>query len=172
MITISKIKFFLIMLFVLGIVDVYAEEVSVLHQNHKTVIIDSLKLRENELPKGYKFGKDIFCKNIQPAMLYKEHNLYGALIGEAIKKDFQSISNENGDAGSILYFQFKKRVEESGKEFIKGLIWGENSQPTKQHPESIEFFEDVMVIWCFEQGSLIYKLSREKILLYLEMQTK
>jgi len=156
----------------LGKVYLYANDVSILHQNNKTVIIDSLKLRENELPEGYKFDKEIVCSNIQPVMLYKEHNLYGALLGEVIKKDFQSISNENGDAGSILYFQFKNRVEESEKEFIKGLIWGENSQPTKQHSESIEFFEGLMVVWCFEQESLIKKLSQEKILLYLEIQTK
>lgn len=121
--------------------------------------IDNLKITDNELPKGYSFSKNINCKSIQAATFYDSPGIYESIIGKVKRKDIQNFESKN-DNGSIMYFEFDGDFKGDG--FLDGLLWG-GDKPTKEHPEKYIAKKNILVIWSFNNGSQVEKISEDKI---------
>ncbi len=121
--------------------------------------IDSLLLSEKETQEGYAFTNENNCISIQACTFYDKPEMYEMLIGKIKAKRIQNIDNKK-DRGSIMYFQFEDDFKGGG--FLDGLLWG-GDKPTKEHPEEYYTKGNILVIWSFKRGSLITKISKEKI---------
>ncbi len=121
--------------------------------------IDSLQLTEKEIPENYTINNENNCISIQARILYDNTTIYEVLIGKIKQKKIQSFDSKK-ETGSIIYFEFEN--EFTASVFLEGLLWG-GSKPTKEHPE--EYFNkgNYLIIWSFKKGSLIKKISEEKI---------
>lgn len=121
--------------------------------------IDSLQLTEKEIPENYTTNNENNCISIQASILYDNPTIYEVIIGKIQKKIIQSFDSKK-ETGSIIYFEFENEFTATG--FLEGLLW-DGSKPTKAHPE--EYFNkgNYLIIWSFKKGSLIKKISEEKI---------
>jgi hypothetical protein len=134
---------------------------SILHSSYlpaEAPSLDSLKLKDSEVPEGFKLVKADHVKSIQAATLYDDPSTYAILIGDVTEKGMQSLEGPDGANGSILYFIFKDAFK--GKSFVEPLIWGEDG-PTDEHPEQILVKDNVMVIVSFDKGSDVAKTMTE-----------
>ena len=121
--------------------------------------IDSLKLGAKEIPEGYTATEVNNCISIQACTLYDNPELYGMLIGKLKTKQIQNFDSKK-DKGSIMYFEFEDGFK--GEGFLDGLLWGGN-KPTKEHPEEYYAKGNFLIIWSFKKGSIITKISRDKV---------
>jgi hypothetical protein len=121
--------------------------------------IDSLQLNDKEIPENYSLTKDNNCISIQACTFYDDPGTYEMLIGKLRTKKFQSFDSKK-DKGSIMYFEFEDGFK--GDAFLGGLLWG-GDKPTKEHPEEYYSKGNFLIIWSFKKGSLITKISMDKI---------
>jgi hypothetical protein len=121
--------------------------------------IDSLKLTKNDLPKEYSFTNTSNCISIQACIFYDKPEIYESIIGKIKRKDVQNFESKK-DNGSIMYFEFEKDFEQTG--FLEGLLWG-GDKPTKEHPEKYKVYKNILIIWSFNNGSPLEKISENKI---------
>jgi len=121
--------------------------------------IDSLKLLTKEIPESYTLTKENNCISIQACTFYDNPELYGALIGKLKTKQVQNFDSKK-DKGCIMYFEFEDGFK--GEGFLGGLLWG-GDKPTKEHPEEYYSKGNFLIIWSFKKGSLITKVSKDKI---------
>lgn len=128
--------------------------------NASSQSIDSLLLKDNEIPKNYSLTKENNCISIQACILYKNPEMYGVLIGKLKTKKIQNFDNEI-DKGSIMYFEFEDGFK--GEGFLGGLLWG-GDKPTSEHPEEYYAKGKYLIVWSFKQGSIITKTSKDKII--------
>ena len=122
--------------------------------------IDSLKLSGNEIPKEYSISKKNNCISIQACTFYDSPEMYEMLIGKIKSKEIQNFESKK-DKGSIMYFEFENGFQGAG--FLDGLLWGGEMKPTKEHPEQYFSKGNFLIIWSFEKGSTLEKISEEKI---------
>ncbi len=128
--------------------------------------IDSLKLSKGDLPKGYDFGTGIMSVSIQPVTFYKMPDSSG-IMPSPVKKDFQAFMYEGKPRGSLLFFQYRDGKEAASlKNFLAGLLWGEENGPTIKHPEEMYIYENIVIIFCFgyrsEESLLVKKFLKDK----------
>lgn len=102
----------------------------------------------------------MICKTVHSSSFYSQFDLYSSFLGKASKKEFQSFKSKN-DSGSILYFEFENEFQ--GQTFLEGLLWGETGKPTKAKPDEYFSKDNILIIWSFDKGSQIKKLSHAKI---------
>ncbi|MCW3106706.1 MAG: hypothetical protein JWQ09_1212 [Segetibacter sp.] len=121
--------------------------------------IDSLQLSDKQIPEGYTLTNESNCISIQACSFYDDPGMYGMLIGKLKTKKIQNFDNKK-DKGSIMYFEFEDGFK--GEGFLGGLLWG-GDKPTKEHPEEYYAKGNFLVIWSFKKGSLITKISKEKV---------
>lgn len=121
--------------------------------------IDSLALSSKEIPEGYSLSKKDQCISIQACTFYDSPDIYEMLIGKIKRKEIQNFVSKK-DNGSIMYFEFDGDFK--GEGFLEGLLWG-GSKPTKEHPETYLAKKNILVIWSFNKGSAIQKMSEDKI---------
>lgn len=121
--------------------------------------IDSLQLIEKEIPENYTIAKENNCISIQACLLFDNPGIYEMLIGKIKTKKIQSFDHKK-DKGSIMYMEFENGF--TGEGFLEGLLWG-GSKPTKEHPEEYFTKGNYLIIWSFKKGSLIKKISEDKI---------
>lgn len=122
--------------------------------------IDSFKLTDSEIPKGYSKTDKLICKTVHAQSFYDQSDLYSPLVGTVVRKDFQSFEKK-GDKGSILYFEFDKDFK--GESFLQGLLWGKSGKQTKQEPDEYSIKGRFLVIWSFNLDSEIKKISKDKV---------
>ena len=122
--------------------------------------IDSLQLANKEIPESYSLTNDNNCISIQACTLYDNPEMYGTLLGKYKAKRIQSFNNKK-DKGCIMYFEFEDVFK--GEGFLGGLLWG-GDKPTKEHPEEYYAKGKFLIIWSFKKGSVITKVSKDKIL--------
>jgi len=122
--------------------------------------IDSLKLQDTEIPSGYTKADKLLCLTPHACSFYEQTDLYASIVGKVTKKEFQSFEKK-GDKGSILYFEFEKEFTADG--FLAGLLWGQNSKPTKSEPDDYYFKGKILVIWGFNLKSDIKQVSKTKV---------
>jgi hypothetical protein len=122
-----------------------------------------LKLKPEELPKGYTFTNELNCKSIQVCDFYNSNTMYNAIVGKVKNKTIQSF-DEKSDEGVIMYFEYENNF--GGEEFLKGLLWGQSAKPTKEHPEEYFVNNNILIIWSFKPKSELKKISQEKIKSY------
>ena len=118
--------------------------------------IDSLKLNDSEIPAGYSKSDEMLCVTPHSNSFYDQTALYETFLGKLTKKEFQSYKKK-GDEGSILYFQFEKEFK--GEGFLQGLLWGENSKPTKSEPDDYYAKGNILIIWSFNLKSELKQIS-------------
>jgi hypothetical protein len=123
--------------------------------------IDSLKLSDNQIPIGYSKSSELLCVTPHATSIYSQTDMYETFLGKVAKKEFQSFSKK-GDDGSILYFEFDK--EFAGQTFLDGLLWGQDSKPTKLEPDEYYSKGNILVIWSLNLKSEIKKISKAKVL--------
>jgi hypothetical protein len=121
--------------------------------------IDSLLLTNKEIPENYLLTTDNNCISIQARILYDKPEMYEMLIGKLKAKGIQNFDNKK-DKGCIMYFEFEDGFKGDG--FLDGLLWG-GSKPTKEHLEEYYSKGNFLIIWSFKKGSLITKISKDKI---------
>jgi hypothetical protein len=122
--------------------------------------LDSLKLSAKEIPANYKATDNLLCKSIQVELLYENPEVYKSMMGNVVRKEFQSFQSDN-DEGTILYIEYEKNIE-GWKGFLDGLLWGGN-KPTKDHPEEYIIKNNILVIWSFQKKSEIKAISKAKV---------
>jgi hypothetical protein len=122
--------------------------------------IDSLKLSDAEIPSGYSKSDQIICVTPHGCSFYDQTDLYESMFGKVVKKEFQSFYKK-GDRGSILYLEFEK--EFNGQSFLNGLLWGQESKPTKAEPDEYYSKGKILVIWSFNLKSELKLISKAKI---------
>jgi hypothetical protein len=122
--------------------------------------IKDLELRSEEIPKSYHSTENENCISIQVCTLFKSTDIYSSFFGKVKNKKVQNFESEK-DSGSIMYFEFEK--EFTGVGFLEGLLWGKSKKPTKDHPETIYNKGNFLIIWSFNPGSEIQKISEEKV---------
>ena len=120
---------------------------------------DALKLTDTDIPEGYTLTEDLKCIAIQAHLLFKNPEMYSALIGKVKSKESQNFNNKK-DSGSILFFEFENNFEKQS--FIEGLLWG-GKKPSNQHPEEIFVKDNILIIWSFAQNSPLKEISKNKI---------
>ena len=116
----------------------------------QTIIVDSLKIKPASITQEYTILKELKCQAIQSKLLYNDPSTYSFILGNLKDKGYQSFTFE-GQTGSILYFVFDKETNAS-KGFIEGLLWG-GSKPTKEHPEEIIVYGNVLIIISYQYKS-------------------
>ncbi len=121
--------------------------------------IDSLKLRDSEIPNGYKKVDKLLCKTPHAFSLYDQVDLF-PFLGKVVKKDYQSFEKK-GDKGTILYFEFEKPFE--GQAFLDGLLYGEGGKPTKRESDEYVVLGNILIVWSFAIESEIKARSKEKV---------
>ena len=126
--------------------------------------IDSLKLSDKEIPEGYTLTKTNNCFSIQACTFYDSPDMYQALIGKVKANQIQNFDNKK-DKGSIMYFEFEDGFK--GEGFLERLLWG-GDKPTKEHPEEYYAKGNFLVIWSFKKGSVVTKISKDKIIAALK----
>ncbi|MFI5218744.1 MAG: hypothetical protein ACHQNT_04580 [Bacteroidia bacterium] len=126
--------------------------------------LDSLKLSGKEIPEGYSISKENNCISIQACTFYNNPGMYEVLIGKVKNKSFQSFESKK-DIGSIMYFEFENGFK--GEGFLDGLLWG-GDKPTKEHPEEYFSKGNFLIIWSFNKGSQLKKISEDKIKMLLK----
>ena len=131
----------------------------VLTLNSYSQNIDSLRLSSKEIPEGYSLSKEDQCISIQACTFYDSPDIYEMLIGKIKRKDIQNFTSKR-DNGSIMYFEFDGDFQ--GEGFLGGLLWG-GSKRTKEHPETYLAKKNILIIWSFNKGSAIQKISEDKI---------
>ena len=122
--------------------------------------VDSLKLSDNEIPTGYLKSNKMLCVTSHASSFYDQTDLYEMFLGKVIKKDFQSFEKK-GDNGSILYFEFEK--EFTAQAFLNGLLWGQDTKPTKSEPDEYYAKGKILVIWSFNLKSELKEISKSKV---------
>jgi|HubBroStandDraft_6_1064221.scaffolds.fasta_scaffold1541343_1 hypothetical protein len=122
--------------------------------------IDSLKLNDNEIPTGYSKSNQLLCASTYASSFYEQTDLYETILGKIVKKEFQSF-DKKGDKGSILYFEFEK--EFNGGSFLNGLLWGQNSKPTKSASDEYYSKGKILIIWSFNLKSELKQISKTKV---------
>ena len=123
--------------------------------------IDSLKLKDTEIPIGYSKSKELLCKTPHSSGLYESIELYESMLGKVINKDFQSFEKK-GDKGTILYFQFDNEFKADA--FIEGLLWGEHNKPSKSEPDDYFSKGNILIVWSFALDSQLKKISKDKVM--------
>ena len=123
-------------------------------------VIDSLKLNDSEIPLGYTKTDKVLCITPHACSFYEQTDLYESILGKVTKKEFQSFEKK-GDTGSIFYFEFESEFTADG--FLAGLLWGQNSKPTKSEPDDYYFKGKVLIIWGFNLKSDIKQVSKSKV---------
>ncbi len=83
---------------------------------------------------------------------------YPAAVGKA----FQGIVDERGQGGTIFYFQYRESPKDVAS-FLRGYLWGDARKPSPSHPEIFGTCGKMLVIWLFDQDSLVQEVSRKKI---------
>ncbi len=126
--------------------------------------IDSLQLTNKEFPENYSLTKDNNCISIQACTFYNNPGMYEMIIGKLKAKRIQNFDNKK-DKGSIMYFEFEDEFK--GEGFLGGLLWG-GDKPTKEHPEEYYAKGKFLIIWSFKKGSLITKISKDKVMTMLK----
>lgn len=126
---------------------------------------EKMKITKEELPQEYSFSEDTQCQAIQACLFYKQTDIYSSFLGKVKSKEIQNFESKK-DSGTIMYFEFEKNFE--GEAFLKGLLWGQSSQPTKAHPEEIIVKGKFVIIYSFQKESELKKLSQDKIKLLLK----
>jgi hypothetical protein len=121
--------------------------------------IDSLLLTDIEIPESYSFTNDNNCISIQACTFYDNPGMYEMLIGKLKTKKVQNFYSKK-DKGSIMYFEFEEAFK--GEGFLGGLLWG-GTKPTKEHPEEYYTKGNFLVIWSFKKGSVVTKVSKDKV---------
>ena len=116
----------------------------------QTITVDSLKIKPETISQEHTVLKELKCQSIQSKLLYDDPSMYSFIIGNLKEKGFQTFAFE-GQTGSILYFIFDKETNAS-KGFIEGLLWG-GSKPTKEHPEEIITYGNVLIIISYPYKS-------------------
>ncbi len=122
--------------------------------------IDSLKLNDAEIPPGYSRSDKLLCVTPHANSFYTQIDLYETFLGKVNKKQFQSFEKK-GDKGSILYFEFEK--EFTGQGFLSGLLWGQETKPTKSEPDEYYAKGNVLIIWSFNLKSELKQISKAKV---------
>jgi hypothetical protein len=122
--------------------------------------IDSLKLTDAEIPAGYSKSDQLICVTPHGCSFYDQSDMYESFIGKVVKKTFQSFSKK-GDKGSILYLEFDEEFKGAG--FLNGLLWGEETKPTKSEPDEYYAKGKVLVIWSFKLDSELKAISKAKV---------
>jgi hypothetical protein len=116
----------------------------------QTITVDSLKIKSESISEEHTVLKELQCQSIQSKLLYDNPSMYSFILGNVKEKGYQTIKFK-GQTGSILYFIFDKETSGS-KGFIEGLLWG-GSKPTKEHPEEIIMYGNVMIIISYPYKS-------------------
>jgi hypothetical protein len=122
--------------------------------------IDSLKLSDAEIPVGYSKSDQLICVTPHGCSFYEQTDLYESLFGKVVKKEFQSYYKK-GDRGSILYIEFENEFK--GQSFLNGLLWGQESKPTKAEPDEFYSKGKILIIWSFNLKSELKLISKAKI---------
>jgi hypothetical protein len=122
--------------------------------------LDSMMLKDAEVPQGYKKSTELICATPHACSLYDQVDLYESLLGKVTTKTFQSY-NKKGDKGSILYFEFDKPFTAQG--FLNGLLWGNETKPSRAEPDEYFAKGKMLIIWSFNLKSEIKQISKAKI---------
>ncbi|MBI3820404.1 MAG: hypothetical protein HY286_17065 [Planctomycetes bacterium] len=112
---------------------------------------ESLHIKTEELPKGWKLDKKLATVSVQPATLI-EGDTYKDLIPKTNRQDFQSIIGKD-NKGSILYFDWGSEIPFAVLAFVPSLLFGDPIKSTREHPEKIVRSGGVMIIISFPLGS-------------------
>jgi hypothetical protein len=116
----------------------------------QTITVDSLKIKPSTISNEHTVLKELKCQSIQSRLLYDDPSMYSFILGNLKEKAFQTFKFE-GQTGSVLYFIVDKETSGS-KGFIEGLLWG-GSKPTKEHPEEIIMYGNIMIIISYPYKS-------------------
>jgi len=127
--------------------------------------IDSLKLNDNEIPPAYSKPNELICITPHASSVYDQADLYSTFLGKVTRKEYQSFSKK-GDSGSILYFEFEKEFK--GQGFLNGLLWGDETKPTKGEPDDYYTKGNILIIWSLNLNSDIKKISKAKVMALLK----
>lgn len=121
--------------------------------------LQTLMLKDSEVPASYKATDEMLYKSIQAASFYKQTEVYESIVGKVKNKTFQSYESKR-DEGTIFYFEFEKNFAQTV--FLEALLWG-GRKPTKEHPEEYFVKDNILVIWSFAAKSELKKISKDKI---------
>jgi hypothetical protein len=122
--------------------------------------IDSLKLKDVEIPRGYSKSDQLMCVTPHASSLYDQVDLYASFFGKVTNKAFQSYYKK-GDKGSILYFEFDKAFV--AQAFLNGLLWGQETKPTKSEPDEYYTKGNILIIWSYNLNSELKQISEAKV---------
>ena len=125
--------------------------------------LENLKLTDTEVPDKYERTDEMRNKSIQAGSFYEQTDLYESFIGKIKNKEFQSYESKD-DSGTIYYYEFEEDFRQPG--FLEGLLWG-GKKPTKDHPEEYFVKGNILVIWSFVDKSELKKISKNKIIAFL-----
>ena len=122
--------------------------------------LDSLKLNDPELPQEYSKSNRLLCVTPHASSFYDQTDLYESLLGKVRRKEFQSFEKK-GDKGSILYFEFENDF--TGQSFLNGLLWGQDTKPSKSKPDEYYAKGKFLILWSFNLKSELKQISKAKV---------
>ncbi|OXA87295.1 hypothetical protein [Flavobacterium hercynium] len=122
--------------------------------------IADLKLKPKEIPKSYSTSDGHTCVSNQACNFYNDIETYSNFVGKLKSKAIQSFKSKT-DSGSIMYFEFEHRFK--GDNFLQGLLWGKEKQPSDEHPEEYVVKGNFLILWSFHPDSVLKEKSEAKI---------
>ena len=121
--------------------------------------IEGLKLTDADIPRDYIKLNEIISES-RAATYYKRTDVYSSMLGEVVKKDFQSFTSKK-DSGTIFYFEYRNKFD--AEEYLKGVLIGDDA-PSKARLTEYLIKDNILIVWRFsKKSSKLKSISKEKI---------
>ncbi len=125
----------------------------------KTENFEKIKLTEDDM-RGYETQYIQHFYSMQQVSFYQSQEIYEAVLPKLKERYTQSVCRGETE-GTIFYYYFDGKIE-SKKTFLKGLFYGEDGKPSKEHPETFICKGNLLVVFSYPYRDALAK-ELEKI---------
>ena len=123
---------------------------------NKTKYFEHIKFSERDII-NYEIQHIKHFYSIQQETFYSHDVMYDQILPELMEKYTQSICADN-DEGTVIYYYFKNKLDDSHMGFIRGLFYGDDKKPTPRHPETFIVKDNYLIVFSYPQNSTIAPL--------------
>jgi hypothetical protein len=106
---------------------------------------------------------DLLVKSMQVKILYDSHEMYEQFCGKVIRKEHFAVES-GGEKGSVIIMEYDGNNMDKAKSFLPSLLYGDGAKPSAAHPEEIKFVGNFLIIYCFEQDSILKEKVKSAVL--------
>jgi hypothetical protein len=117
----------------------------------KTIYFEKVKLNEKEIEK-YKLQFVKYFYSQQQFTFYNSTDSYSQVLPDLQEKYTQSVCVEK-DEGTVFYYYFKDKLGSDQENFLRGLFYGDDGKPSKDHPEIFYVKDNYLIVFSYPYNS-------------------